>query len=226
LHNEADRRGLEDEMDLGKLRGGELIAAIGGIVLLVSLLFLDWYGIGASFETPLGEVGVGAEFGAWDNQGFFGALANLVILAAGVAAVGLALLTATSRTVALPVAASALTAALGLCAVLMVGLRMLLQPFDGSIVDLEFGIFVALIGAAAVAYGGWQSMQEEGASFEQARDQLQARFGERASERDVPSRPPAEPGTGPGPGGTFPDAGERPGGGPPPGSPGEEDVGD
>jgi hypothetical protein len=214
-------------MDLSRLRGGELIAAVSGIVLLIALLFLDWYGIGASFETPLGEVGVGAEFGAWDNQGFFGTLANLVILAAGVAAVGLALLTATARTVALPVAASALTAALGIGAVLMVALRMLLQPFDGSIVDLEFGIFVALIAAAAVAYGGWQSMQEEGASFEQARDQLQARFGERPSRRDVSSRSPGESGTGPGPAGPFPGAGEGPGGDPrTSGSPGEEDVGD
>jgi hypothetical protein len=214
-------------MDLSRLRGGELIAAVSGIVLLIALLFLDWYGIGASFETPLGEVGVGAEFGAWDNQGFFGTLANLVILAAGVAAVGLALLTATARTVALPVAASALTAALGIGAVLMVALRMLLQPFDGSIVDLEFGIFVALIAAAAVAYGGWQSMQEEGASFEQARDQLQARFGERPSRRGASSRSPGESGTGPGPAGPFPGAGEGPGGDPrTSGSPGEEDVGD
>jgi hypothetical protein len=150
-------------MELSKLRGGELIAAIGGIVLLLALLFLDWYGI----EGAPGQIG---DIGAWDDQGFLGTLANLVILAAGVVAVGLALVTATASNVALPVAASALTAAFGVAATVMVLLRMLFQP-DVEVLglkiadtNLEFGIFVALAGALAVAYGGWQSIQEEGAT--------------------------------------------------------------
>ena len=32
-------------MDLGKLRRGEIIAAVGGIVLLVSMFFVDWYAV-------------------------------------------------------------------------------------------------------------------------------------------------------------------------------------
>jgi len=174
----ARKAKLEAEMDVSKLRGGELIAAIGGVVLLVALLFLNWYGVGGSVETGFGEIEVGGEFGAWDGQGFFGTLANLVILAAGVFAVGLAILTATSRTVALPIAASALTALLGFGAVLMVLLRMLFQPGEGEFVDLEFGIYLALIGAIAVAYGGWQSMKEEGTTFQDARDRLQSRMGD------------------------------------------------
>jgi hypothetical protein len=165
-------------MDLAKIKGGQLIAAAGGVVLLIALLFLNWYGVGGSVQTSFGSISVGADFGAWDGQGFTGTIANLVILAAGVAAVGLALLTATSRTVALPVAASALTAGLGIGAVVMVVLRILFQPGPNGLVDLKFGIFIALLGALAVAYGGWQSMQEEGTTFEQARDDLQGRFGE------------------------------------------------
>ena len=149
-------------MDLSKIRRGELVAAIGGIVLLIALLFLNWYGVGGSVETPLGDFSIGAEFGAWDAQGFLGTLANLVILAAGVVAVGLAILTATARTVALPVAAGALTTALGLASVVLIFGRMLFQPGDNDFVGLEFGIFVALAGAVAVTVGGWQSMQEEG----------------------------------------------------------------
>jgi hypothetical protein len=161
-------------------------------VLLVALLFLNWYS-GVSVETGFGEFEIGGELGAWDRQGFLGTLANLVILAAGIVGVGAALLTATSRTVALPVAASALTAAGGLAAVAMVLLRMLFQPGDGQAVDLEVGIFVALIGAVAVAYGGWQSMQEEGTTFDETRDQLQGRFGNGGA------APPPAAGTGPGP---------------------------
>jgi hypothetical protein len=181
-------------MDLGKLKGGQLIAAVGGIVLLISLLFLNWYGVGGSVQTSFGSISVGADFGAWDGQGFSGTIANLIILAAGIAAVGMAVLTATSRTVALPVAASAMTAGLGIGAVVMVVLRILFQPGPNGLVDLKFGIFLALAGALGVAYGGWQSMQEEGTSFDHARDQLQGRFGDdRADTSAARSPEPAPP---------------------------------
>jgi hypothetical protein len=184
-------------MDLSKLRGGELIAAISGVVLLIALFFFDWYGIGASVSTPIGEFSIRGDFGAWDRQGFFGTLANFVILAAGLAAVGLALLTATSRTVALPVAASALTAWLGIAAVVMVLARMVLQPLDNDFVDLKFGIWLALIAAAGVAIGGWQSMQEEGATF--------ARASHRPPRGDDPMAPPPLPPSEPsGPPGSAP----------------------
>jgi hypothetical protein len=173
-------------MDLSKLRRGELIAAIGGIVLLITLFFLDWYAVDVNISTPFGDIGGGAEFGAWDGQGFTGTIANLVILAAGIAAVGLAVVTATSRTVSLPVAASALTAGLGIAAVVMVLLRMLFQPGENEFIELRFGIWLALISSAVIAYGGWEAMREEGTSFEQARDQLRDRV-----QSGGPAGPPA-----------------------------------
>jgi hypothetical protein len=152
-------------VDLSKLRRGELIAGVGGIVLLFSLFFLDWFSVkaGAGFDFGNFEVraGLSADFNAWDGQGFFGTVANLVILAAGLASVGLAILTATSRTVALPVATGALTTGLGVGAVVMTVARMLLQPGVNDLVDLKAGIYIALAAAVAVALGGWESMQEE-----------------------------------------------------------------
>jgi hypothetical protein len=184
-------------MDLGKLRRGELIAAAGGLVLLIALFFFDWYSAGTSVTLPLGTtVSVSGDFGAWDGEGFFGFLANLVILAAAVSAVGLAVLTATSRTIALPVAASATTAALGIAAVVMVLLRMLFQPGPNELVSLKFGILLALIATVIVAYGGWTSMREEGTTFEAARDQLQSRYARRPAPEP---RPLSEPRSTPGP---------------------------
>jgi hypothetical protein len=187
-------------MELSKLRRGELIAAIGGIVLLITLFFLDWYAVDVNIGTPFGDIGGGAEFGAWDGQGFTGTIANLVILAAAIAAVGLAVITATSRTVALPVAASALTAGLGIGAVVMVVLRMLFQPGENEFIELRFGIWLALISAAMIAYGGWDAMREEGTSFEDARDQLRTRTqaGDGGAASDGPAAtegtaPPAAP---------------------------------
>ena len=202
-------------MDLSKLRTGELIAAIGGLVLIVCLLFLNWYGVGISVQTPFGDSSVGADFGAWDGQGFLGTLANLVILAAGVAAVGLAVVTAGSRSVALPVAASTLTTTLGIGAVLMVIGRMLLQPGPNGIVDLKYGIFVALVGSVAVAYGGWQGMQEEGTTFSQAGPSARP-APPSATSPPAPAEPSPPPRTEPPPPAT---PGEPPPSEPPPGGP-------
>jgi len=198
-------------MDLSKLRRGELIAGVGGIVLLLALFIFDWYGVDVNVTTPFGDVGGGADFGAWDGQGFTGTIANLVILAAAIAAVGLAVLTATARTVALPVAASALTAGLGIAAVVMVLLRMVFQPGQDEFIDLRFGIWLALISSAVIAYGGWEAMREEGTSFEEARDQLRDRVQTGGTAPPPPAAgrageppPPAAPGPGADPGGEQP----------------------
>jgi hypothetical protein len=179
-------------MDFSKLRTGELVAAVGGLIVLVSMFAFDWYeisGFGGLIEQFGATVGVDTGIKAWDGQGFFGTIANLVILAAAVAALTLAVLTATSRNVALPVAASAITAGLGIGAVVMVLLRMVFQPGPNEVVDLRFGILLALIGAVIIAYGGWQSMQEEGTTFDEARDQLRTSI----TSRDAPPAEPVEP---------------------------------
>jgi hypothetical protein len=185
-------------MDLSKLRRGEIIAAVGGIVLLFAMFFLDWYEVATDLSTPFGDVSVaGGGVRAWESQGFTGTIADLVILAAAIAAVGLAVVTATSRTVALPVAASALTAGLGIAAVVMVVLRMLFQPGPNEFVELRFGIWLALISSAVIAYGGWEAMREEGTSFEEARDQLRDRVqsgGAGSAGGPAAPPPPAAPG--------------------------------
>jgi hypothetical protein len=199
-------------MDLGKLRRGELIAAIGGVLLLIALFLVDWYSAGTSITLPLGTtVKVQGNFGAWDGEGFFGFIANLIVLAAAIAAIALAVLTATSRTVALPVAASAITASLGIAAVLMVLLRMLFQPGPNDLISLEFGIFLALVASVLVAFGGWDSMKEEGTTFDSARDQLQSRYARRpapaphdGSGTAAAPPPAAEPGDDPHPESTPP----------------------
>jgi hypothetical protein len=90
----------------------------------------------------------------------------------------------------------------------MVLLRMVFQPGPNEFIELRFGIWLALISSAVIAYGGWEAMKEEGTSFEDARDQLRDRAhtgtrGEAAVERPVgpssPAAPPAEPGTQPSP---------------------------
>ena len=108
----------------------------------------------------------------------------------------LALLTATSRTVALPVAASALTAGLGIAAVVMVLGRMLFSLARTSSSTSSSASSSRWSARSLVAYGGWQSMQEEGTSLRDAADRLQGtetRTAAPATRRRVGPREPRRP---------------------------------
>ncbi len=77
-----------------------------------------------------------------------------------------------------PVSMNVAVAVLGGISTLLVLFRIVDPPgfgsFGGVSVDatLEFGIFLGLIAAAGIAYGGYRGMQEEGATFSGAADKL------------------------------------------------------
>jgi hypothetical protein len=164
-------------MDTSKVGPGDWIAALGGVVLLIALFFLDWYGvelsiapleIGSSFlaqaepppEIPgLDQLTEIDDLKAWDEQGFLGTIANLVMLAAGVWAIVAVGLRAGAGGAGTPTETA--TAVLGIAASVMVLLRIVfpVDEIDGLEVDtsLKFGIFVALVGAILIALGGMWS---------------------------------------------------------------------
>jgi hypothetical protein len=144
-------------MDLRRLRAGEWIAALSGVVLLVSL-FLPWYGAG-----PDGDAS------GWE------ALAAVDIALALVAAFGVSLLviTASQRVPAVPIALSAIVTLVGLLGVLLVLIRLANTPdgFDGR----ELGVWLGLLGAIGIAAGGWISMRDERLSPDGAHTDLTGR---------------------------------------------------
>lgn len=168
-------------MDVARLGRGELIAAVSGIALFI-LLFLPWFGVGGDvgeafeqsqefaeglgFATP----DVDTNFNAWESFD----LIDLVLALTAIFAVGVGVAAATARTVALPVATSAITAGLGVLSTVLVLYRVINPPAD---LDREFWLFVGLIAAAGVAVGGWLAMQEEGTSFGEAARQAGDRLG-------------------------------------------------
>jgi hypothetical protein len=139
-------------MDTSRLTRGELIAGVGAAVLLLSL-FLPWYGVSVDIAgVSLSESGNG-----WEVLGFIDILLFLIAVAA------IAIVTARAAG-ALPddVPAPVLLLALGALALLLVLYRIIDIPADGAVppeVDLsrKLGIFIALVGAAAAAYGGWRT---------------------------------------------------------------------
>jgi hypothetical protein len=193
-------------MDTSTVRPADWIAALGGLLLLVALFFLDWYSleleiapleIGAAFltqvepptEVPIPQVDVDENIGAWDGEGFLGTIANLIMLAAAVWAIVAVGFRAGVADVELGIEAGRLTMLAGIAAAVVVLLRMIFTPGgDGVDTSLEFGIFVALAGAILIALGGL--MSGEGAP----RAPAAAPRSEPPPTSEPPPPPPRSPG--------------------------------
>lgn len=142
-------------MDTSRLTIGDMVAGVGGIVLLISL-FLPWYGVSvdvAGFSASESATG-------WEVLGFIDILLFLV------AVVAIAVVAARAAG-ALPaeVPGALVLLALGALAVLLVIYRIIDIPTETDVpegIDLsrKFGIFLALAGALAVTYGGWRTNAE------------------------------------------------------------------
>jgi hypothetical protein len=143
-------------LDSSRLRTGEIVAGIGGFALFV-FLFFDWYGGGAEVSgnvlggtTTITHPGVSGWDALTDLPGF-------LIILAGVSGIALAYLAAAGQRVNLPVRRGAVTATLGILAVLLILWRM----FAGS-PSLRIGIFLGLGAAIAIAVGALMALGEEG----------------------------------------------------------------
>jgi|SRR5215212_2076523 len=156
--------------DLNRLRRGEKIAAAAAVVLFI-LMFFDWYSVSVDIG-PLGDLSVGGS--AWQVFGFIDLYLFLVVLAA----IALAVLTATQRSPALPVTGAVIVTALAALGTLLVLYRLIDPPVgdlpDGVDAGRTVWAFLGLIAVAAIAYGGYLSMREEGTSLSDAADQARS----------------------------------------------------
>ncbi|MFL5816026.1 MAG: hypothetical protein ACJ76L_00340 [Conexibacter sp.] len=156
--------------DLSRLRRGEQVAA-GAAVLLFIVMFFDWYSVSVN-AGPLGEFSVGGS--AWQAFDFLDIYLFIVILAA----IGLAVLTATERTPALPVTGAVIVTALAALGTIMVLYRLIDTPVgdvpDGVDVGRTIWAFIGLIAIAAITYGGYLSMRDEGTSLSDVKAQASA----------------------------------------------------
>ena len=173
-------------MDVNRLSQGEKIAA-GSAILLFIVMFFPWFGAPEDVEALAGAAGVDTSANAWQSFDFI----DLVLLATIVVAVGAAVAKASGSVVDFPL--STVITVLGALSTILVLYRIIDPPADAA---RKFGVFLGVILAALLTYGGWLAMQEEGTTFQDAAD----RFG----------------------GGDGPDAGGTPGAGPGPGAGGAE----
>jgi hypothetical protein len=129
-------------MDLRRLRAGEWIAGVSGLVLLVAL-FLPWYGDEAGSRT------------GWQALGALDVVLALVALAA----LAIPVVTAVHRVPALPLALESLTTLVGLLAVVLVLIRVINMPDWAA--EREWGLWVALVVTLGIVVGGLIAMRDE-----------------------------------------------------------------
>ncbi len=158
---------------LDKLGPGEKIAG-GSAILLFIFMFFDWFGVevtgvgGFSGSVP-GEGG-----SAWEALDFI----PIVLLITIVAALVMAGLRLADSAYEPSVPMSTIVAALGAISVVLIVFRIIFPPsfgdFGGVSVDatLSLGIFLGLIAAGGIAFGGYSTMKEEGITFGDAADRL------------------------------------------------------
>ena len=145
-------------MDSSKLGVGEMVAGIGGLALFV-FMFLPWYGVDS-----VGGFGIsGGDASAWEAFSFIDILLFLV----SVVVVGLVIAQLAETTPEMPAPPAQIIMIAGIVALVLIVFRLVFAPgVDSGDIDIdvdlgrEIGIFLALIAAAAIAYGGWRATNE------------------------------------------------------------------
>lgn len=153
-------------MDVDRLSTGEKIAG-GSAVLLFIFMFFDWFSASASN----GFVTISVGGSAWDALDVI----PIILLIAIVAAVGVVVIRLTDAVFEPSISVNAVVAVLGAISVLLILYRIISPPdsgVQGIDVSPEVGIFLGLIAAAGIAYGGYRAMQEEGTTFGDVGDRL------------------------------------------------------
>jgi hypothetical protein len=130
-------------MDLRRLRAGEWITAISGVVLLASL-FAPWYG---ADDVPA-------------TSGFESlALLDIVLALVAAGAVALWIITAAQSLPAVPLTVNTLLCLSGLLAVVLVVIRVLFLPNDAD--AREWGLWLGLASSLGIVVGSLIAMRDE-----------------------------------------------------------------
>jgi hypothetical protein len=146
---------------MGRLSQGQVIAAVGGVVLLVAM-WLPWIDISGP-SLPSGVPVPGGPDTSTSENIWKGSSLDIYLLITGVVAILPALMSLTDSSEEFSFI-SAATLILGTVAVILVIAFLTVDFPDGA--DRKIGAFVGLGGAIVIAVGGFRSMQEEVAAAE------------------------------------------------------------
>ena len=133
-------------MNVHRLRIGDWITGIGGLVLLLSL-WMPWYAVSD------GTLSAWAAFG----------LIDLWLALTALLAIAVPVVTALKDSPAVPVALDVITWAVALIATLLVLFRLLAEPHSDVVTGREWGLLVGGLALLTALAGAWLAMRDESA---------------------------------------------------------------
>jgi hypothetical protein len=162
-------------VDMGGLRRSDQIVGISAIAFFVFLFFFKWFGVSSS--ASVGGISYSDSANGWHtftNSRWIWIVTIVVALAAVAISVG-------ALNLKRPAHLGVLVAALGALSAILVIYRILDHPSAGTSgtiagvhysasVGIKIGIWLGLIAALGVTYGGYLAMQDEGASLSDVRE--------------------------------------------------------
>lgn len=192
--------------DINRLRRADQIVAGGGIAFFVFLFFFHWYGVSSNVGTVTG-LNLNVSKSGWDTF----TNSRWIWILTIVVALGSVVLVAAQRKLELPLQPSVIVAGLGALSTVFILYRIVHHPtasasfgsFHAS-VGIKLGIWLGLLAALAITYGGYLQMQEEGTSLADVREQASDAFsgmttaagagaGAGSASTGAPAAPPSPP---------------------------------
>ena len=137
-----------------RLRWPEWVIGAGGVVLLAAMLLLPWYTLTLASHPPGPIYLIPQQVDGWNGLRH----ARWLVLLTVLAALAAAFFQAQRRAPALPVTLCLLASILGGLTTIWLIVRVLIDPPGGR----GIGGWIGLLGAAAIAYGGFASVRKEG----------------------------------------------------------------
>jgi hypothetical protein len=176
------------QFDISRLRRSHRLMGGGGAALFIFMFFFKWFG-GSS-------TGYGVSYSASANGWHTFTNSRWIWLITIIVSIGLVVSVAGTRNLNSPVSPGAIVAGFGALSLLLILYRIIHHPSGGvsgtiagvhysSSYGIKIGIWLGLIAAATIVYGGYLAMQEEGTSLADVRDQAShvvGNFSETTSE--------------------------------------------
>jgi hypothetical protein len=190
-------------MNADRLSTGEKIAGASAVLLFI-FMFFDWFTV--DFSSGDGFFSASAGGSAWDVFTWI----DLLMLLTVIVTLAVVVIRLSDAIVEPPFSINGAVTILGGLSVLLILYRIIDLPIDtgdvpGVDVGRAIGVYLGLLAAAGIAYGGYRAMQEEGTSFGDLGDQLSSSRGHGAgghtpppSSSTTPPPPPPPPSSGQG----------------------------
>jgi hypothetical protein len=153
--------------DISRLRRADQLVGGGAIALFIFMFFFKWFGGSVSGALPTGTVGSASNSSTgWDTF----TNSRWIWLITIIVALGSVVMVAGEKKLDAPVSLGAIVAGLGALSTLLIFYRIVHHPSDSvsfgtfhASYGIKIGIWLGLIAALVITYGGYLQMQHEGA---------------------------------------------------------------